>query len=193
MVGHLFAAQQRAHDRDRLAQGGQRTILVLKPMRSTASPMPDPMPSRARPPRQFVERADLHGDQRRMAVVGIEHAGADADLGLGRKRAGRRRRQHAACERVFRKPDRVDAGRLRRVRLRDAGLRRHPAVQTHAQPRQIAHVALSNKPPARTGPGHTPPGRAPALAAEKCACTTRHSPSSLRNTMVEREMNSWLL
>src|SRR5262245_13513545 len=37
---------------------------------------------------------------------------------------------------------------------------------------------------------HTPPGRSPELASEKCACTTRQPPASLRNTMVERVMNS---
>ena len=40
---------------------------------------------------------------------------------------------------------------------------------------------------------YTPPGRGPESAGEKCAWTTRHVPSSLRNTMVEREMNSWPL
>ncbi len=40
---------------------------------------------------------------------------------------------------------------------------------------------------------YTPPGRGPESAGEKCACTTRQVPASLRNTMVEREMNSWPL
>src|SRR6516164_1568680 len=40
------------------------------------------------------------------------------------------------------------------------------------------------------GDHHTPPGRSPELASEKCACTTRQPPASLRNTMVERVMNS---
>ena len=34
-----------------------------------------------------------------------------------------------------------------------------------------------------------PPGRGAVLASEKCTCTTRQSPASLRNTIVEREMN----
>src|SRR6516164_9891350 len=40
------------------------------------------------------------------------------------------------------------------------------------------------------GDHHTPPGRSPELASEKCTCTTRQPPASLRNTMVERVMNS---
>ena len=52
---------------------------ALNPMRSVAAAMPEPMPEPRPAPRQFVERADLHGDQRGMAVVGIEHADADAD------------------------------------------------------------------------------------------------------------------
>ena len=35
----------------------------------------------------------------------------------------------------------------------------------------------------------TPPGRGPESATEKCAWITRHSPSSLWNTMVERDTN----
>ena len=128
---------------------------------------------------QFVKRADLHGDQRRMPAVGIEHAGADA-LRPGRKRAGTRRRHDAARERILREPDRVDAGGLGGARLLDAQRRRHAAVQPDAQPRQLRQI--------------TPrPGADRNLAGEKCACTTRHWPSSLRNTMVERETNSWLL
>jgi hypothetical protein len=34
-----------------------------------------------------------------------------------------------------------------------------------------------------------PPGRGAVLASEKCTCTTRQSLASLRNTIVEREMN----
>ena len=93
--------------------------LVSKPMRSTARPQAgadaEPRPAR----RQFVERADLHGDQRRVPAVRIEHAGADA-LRPGRDRAGRGRRQDAAREGIFRKPDAVDAGGFRGARLLDA-------------------------------------------------------------------------
>ena len=39
---------------------------------------------------------------------------------------------------------------------------------------------------------YTPPGRGPESAGEKWAWTTRHCPSSLRKTIVEREMNSVL-
>jgi hypothetical protein len=39
------------------------------------------------------------------------------------------------------------------------------------------------------GGAQTPPGRGPESASEKCACTTRQSPASLWNTMVERVMN----
>ena len=174
----LIAAQQRADDDDRLAQRGQRLgVAEAHPLDGKADARADAEPDPAAG--ELVERADLHRDQARMPAVRIEHAGADPKR-RGRDRAGRGCRHRAAVKRVLGKPDGVDAGGLRGVRLLDAALRRQPAVQPDAQPRQQ---------PLRS---YTPPGRGPESAGEKCACTTRHCPSSLRNTMVEREMNSLL-
>ena len=82
----------------------------------------------------------------------------------------------------------VDAGRFRGPRLLDALLRRQPPCSRTLSLGSFANGARNPRPLG----GYTPPGRGPESAGEKCACTTRHWPSSLRNTMVEREMNSLL-
>ena len=138
VIVHLFAFEQGAHDRDRVAHGRERTIgaqsHALGGGRDARS---DPQPRPAL--RQFVERADLHRHQRGVAVVGVEHPDADAQPARGRG-AGRRRRQHAAIERVLREPDGIKAPGLGRLCERDATAWIDPAVETHAQFRQIAHI-----------------------------------------------------
>ena len=215
-IVHFFAPQHGAHDRDRIAHRRERTIgMQAHALGCRRDARAD---AQARPtPRELVERADLHGDQRGMPVVGIEHADADAHL-AGRRRARRRRRQRASIEWVLGEPCASKAVRLRGLGEIDAAARVDAAVQTDAELGQIEHVHPSVLVvPAKAGIHipepvimgsrlrgndskenprlfktwvHTPPGRGPALASEKCACTTRQSPSSLRKTMVERVMNS---
>ena len=86
-------------------------------------------------------------------------------------------RQNAALEGVFGEPDGGEVGRFRGASNFDAV----PRLERARQPRADLRQGLE---------GHTPPGRGASLAGEKCTCTTRQSPSSLRNTMVEREMKS---
>jgi len=130
-VVDLLALEHGAHDGDRIAHRGERTIgaqpHALGRRRNART---DGEPRAAL--RQLVERADLHRHQRGMPVVGIEDADTDAD-GARRRRAGRGRRQHAAGERVLGEPDRVIS-----VRLGDAGelealARIDRAGETHAQ------------------------------------------------------------
>src|SRR2546426_4196148 len=57
-------------------------------------------------------------------------------------------------------------------------------------PPAFAGTTAREFPPTAAIAYHTPPGRGLELAWEKCACTTRQAPASLRNAMVERVMNS---
>ena len=77
-------------------------------------------------------------------------------------------------KRVLGKPHAGKPRGVGRLRQGDAGMRVEPAMQAQPDPRQGV-------------PAHTPPGRGASLAGEKCTCTTRQSPASLRNTIVERD------
>jgi hypothetical protein len=109
-----------------------------------------------------------------MPVVGIDGAEADGNPPRG-EGGGGGRRQGAAREWIFGEPQAGEAVTIGALRQFDADARRHPAMQPHPEPRQIA--------------AHTPPGRGRSLTGEKCTCTTRQSPSSLRNTIVARDTN----
>ena len=92
--------------------------------------------------RQRVERADLHGDQARMPGIRIPHADADADAPR-RDRAGGSGGQHAALERVLRKPDRGEMIGFRRLGQLDAAMRIEAAMQPQAEFWQGAHFTPS--------------------------------------------------
>src|SRR5215510_12202560 len=82
--------------------------------------------------RQFVERTDVHGDQRRVTAVGIEDARANPNP-AGRDRTSGGGRQDAAVKWVLRKGNAVEAGRFRGLRLGDTLPWRHAAMQPDAQ------------------------------------------------------------
>ncbi len=126
----LLPAQQSANNGDRLLQRGQRSSGV-EPHAFQRRPQPRTKAEPRAPAGQFVERADLHRDLHRVTAERIEHAGADA-LRPGRDCASGGRRHDAARQRIFRKPDAVDASGFGGARLRDAGLRRHSAMQPDA-------------------------------------------------------------
>src|SRR5215475_1564429 len=82
--------------------------------------------------RQFVERTDVHGDQRRVTAVGVEDASANSNP-AGRDRTGGSSGQDAAVERVLRKGNAVEAGRFRGLRLGDTLPWRQAAWRHDAQ------------------------------------------------------------
>jgi hypothetical protein len=84
----------------------------------------------------------------------------------------------------FGKPERMKAIGLGGSGERATGLRCQSLIQPQAEPRKIRrHFRPGSR-------AQMPPGRGAVLASEKCTCTTRQSPASLRNTIVEREMNA---
>jgi len=117
-----------------------------------------------------------------VVLIGIEDPEAEPDPGrVGR--AGRDRRQDCPAERVFGKPERMKAMGLGGSGERATGLRCQSLMQPQAE---TAEGPAAFRPRSRA---QMPPGRDAVLASEKCTCTTRQSPASLRNTIVEREMN----
>src|SRR5262249_45575306 len=65
-----------------------------------------------------------------------------------------------------------------------------PVAETHIPEAWVSACAGTTAKVLVETAHHTPPGRSPELASEKCACTTPQPPASLRNTMVERVMDS---
>src|SRR5207244_3570633 len=113
-------------------------------------------------------------------LVCVDDADAEGDP-LGAQRTRRDRRQDAAMQRVLGKPHGGEAGCLGDLGQLDAAVRVELLIEPDADPRQLQRHFRALQ---------MPPGRGAVLASEKCTWTTRQSPASLRNTIVEREMKS---